>query len=158
MTEKQFHEESRAEREARHQTEIKAASAPPPLTTEEKIQLEREHIAAQEWLLGEPRYEASAESAAKLGTAMKELKLPCTQEGLRQGFEYCLKIGLLQPKREAPADPNAPKSILAWAAEYGLTRKSIRNMTKENLREKYNDPTNDYFFRRMIISVLQEGK
>lgn len=152
---KPLHEETIQERDARHAAEIAAASAPPPLTKEQKLQLEREHIASQEWALTEKRYDGSTEASAKVWAALQQLKLPCTFEGLASAFEWCLKNNLLTAKEP---DPRAPKTILEHAASYGYTRAKIVATPKDRLRTIYNDPANDYFHRRMIDAVLAEGK
>jgi hypothetical protein len=142
-----------AQREQATREELEAANTPPPLTKEQKLQMEKDHIAAQEWMQGEKRYEASMDGAAKLAAALKQLKLPCTIDGLNQAFEFCLRNGLLKAKPEPQPDPNAPKSLGEWVAIYGYTTTKIRDTPKEKLRALMKDP-----FQKKLIDYTLENR
>jgi hypothetical protein len=147
-------EESVAQRDARHAAEISAATAAAQPTPEQRkaarLQLERDNVAVQDWMVSEPRYPATTESAAAIWNASKQLQLSCTVENLATAFEFCLKHKLITAK-EVPVEKRPP-TLLEWAAAKGITRESIQRTPRSRLQELMKDDT----YRRAVVAVSNQ--
>jgi hypothetical protein len=116
-------------------------------TKEELLQEEENHIAAQEFGLGEPRYAANPDSAQRLWTQLNGR--PCTKENLQAAFNELVAVNgipIRTPEPEAPRE----KTLLEIAADRGITKRAIFATPKDRYKQLIRDP----FTRKLIDAVL----
>ncbi|MGA9733293.1 MAG: hypothetical protein WBQ83_21620, partial [Candidatus Acidiferrales bacterium] len=108
-TTKQYHEETQAERDARHQAEVAAASAPKLTPEQQKAQRlanEAAHIASQDFMASEPRYIPSVENGAALHHAiLQKYGGVYSPENLAAAFQWCVDSKLIAPTVAKLWDP-----------------------------------------------------
>jgi hypothetical protein len=117
------------------------------VTKEELLQQEADHIEAQEFALGEPRYDANSDSASRLWRQLNGR--PCTKENLHAAFEELVAVNGIAVR---PPEPEAPreKTLLEQAAERGITKRAIFATPKDRYKQLIQDP----FTRKLIDAVL----
>lgn len=150
---KAFHEETLAERDARHQAEIAAATAAAQPTPEQiraaNLAQERACRAVDEWAQaeenGEDRYEPTIENQAAITAAINTIHGGVwTAANLAAALDYCIAKRLIVVKKKAAKDP---QTAAEWAVVLGYSLDKIQNHTSAaRIRELRKDP-----FHRQII-------
>ena len=118
-------------------------------TKEELLADEANHIAAQEFGLGEPRYLASPDSAQRLWTQLNGR--PCTKENLHAAFNELVAVNGIAIR---PPEPEAPreKTLLELAAERGITRAAINATSAVRLRELIKDKYTEILINAVLAA------
>ncbi|MFZ0581951.1 MAG: hypothetical protein WAN72_11775 [Candidatus Acidiferrales bacterium] len=154
-TTKQYHEETQAERDARHQAEVAAASAPKLTPEQQKAQRlanEAAHIASQDFMASEPRYIPSVENGAALHHAiLQKYGGVYSPENLAAAFQWCVDSKLIAPTVAKLWEPETP---LEHARSRGWTRRKIDATPPAKLREMIKDP----FVKQMVEAIYAAGE
>jgi hypothetical protein len=135
------------ELEERMRAEVERSTHVP--TREELLQQEQDHVQTQEFILGEPRYFQSPDSAQRLWTQLNGR--PCTKENLLLAFNELVAVNGISVRPPEP-EPYREPTLLEQAAKRGITKSRIWATDKKRLRELLADP----FMKKLIDAVLAQ--